>query len=144
MRRLFRWLKFNAVGIAGAGVQLWFLHTLLRASANYLAATAIAVEAAILHNFAWHQRYTWADRPCKDFQSVIVRLFRFHLSNGSISIIGNVLIMRLLAGQFGLPPIVSNFIAILICSLLNYFLGDRFVFRNAPDCATTEPGACRE
>lgn len=139
MKAVLRWVKFNAVGIAGAVVQLWFLHLLLRANANYLAATAIAVEAALLHNFAWHQRYTWADRPCDDLQAVIVRLLRFHLSNGTVSIIGNVLIMRLLAGELDLPPLVANFVAIVVCSVLNYYLGDRFVFRNARSCSTTEP-----
>ena len=129
MRSAIRWLKFNAVGIAGAVVQICFLRMLLRTDANYLAATAVAVEAAVLHNFAWHQRYTWADRPCDDLSAVVFRLIRFHLSNGAVSIVGNVLVMRWLSGSAGIPPLVANFIAILICSIVNYFLGDRFVFR---------------
>ncbi len=129
MKTLIRWLKFNAVGIAGVVVQMWFLHLFLRANVNYLAATALAVEAAVLHNFAWHQRYTWADRPCADLGCVIARLLRFHLSNGAVSIVGNVLLMRWLAGSLRIRPLVANFVAILICSLVNYFLGDRFVFR---------------
>lgn len=130
MKSLLRWLKFNAVGIAGAVVQIWFLHLLLRANVYYLPATALAVEAAVLHNFAWHQRYTWADRPCDDLSSVLSRLFRFHLSNGVVSIGGNMLLMRWLAGSLGIPPLVANFLAILVCSIVNYFLGDRFVFRD--------------
>ena len=29
---------------------------------NYLMATLVAVEAAILSNFVWHYRWTWRDR----------------------------------------------------------------------------------
>lgn len=129
MSSFFRWLKFNAVGVSGAVVQIWFLHLLLRSNVQYLAATVLAVEAAVLHNFAWHQRYTWADRPCDDLSSVLIRLLRFNLSNGIVSMGGNVLLMRWLAGELGIPPLAANFVAILICSIVNYLLGDRFVFR---------------
>lgn len=137
MKSLVRWLKFNGVGIAGAVVQIWFLHLLLRANVYYLAATALAVEAAVLHNFAWHQRYTWADRPCDDLPTVLSRLLRFHLSNGAVSVAGNVLLMRWLAGDLGMPPLAANFLAILVCSIVNYLLGDRFVFRGIPKNTAT-------
>jgi putative flippase GtrA len=29
---------------------------------HYLVATVIAVEMAVLHNFVWHEQFTWADR----------------------------------------------------------------------------------
>ena len=129
MRTLVRWLKFNAIGIAGVGVQLLFLHLLVRANVAYLAATALAVEAAVLHNFAWHQRYTWADRPTDELLDVMGRLIRFHLSNGTVSIVGNVLLMRWLVGGLHVPLMPANFAAIAGCSLINFVLGDRFVFR---------------
>ncbi len=130
MKTLLRWLKFNAIGIVGVGVQLLFLHLLVRANVAYLAATALAVEAAVLHNFAWHQRYTWADRPTDDLPAVIGRLIRFHLSNGTVSIVGNILVMRWLVGGLHVPLLPANVGAILVCSLINFVLGDRFVFRN--------------
>jgi putative flippase GtrA len=129
MKTLSRWLKFNAIGIAGAVLQLWVLHLFIRAGAEYLAATALAVEAAVLHNFAWHQRFTWADRPTDDLAAVTGRLIRFHLSNGTVSIVGNVLLMRWLVGDFRVNVTAANLIAILVCSLVNFHLGDRFVFR---------------
>jgi hypothetical protein len=47
-----RWVAFNAVGAAGIGLQLGALALLLHvAHLHYLAATALAVEAAVLHNF---------------------------------------------------------------------------------------------
>jgi len=60
---LIRWGKFNLVGAIGIFVQfaaLFFLKSV--AHFNYLAATALAVEIAVVHNFVWHERYTWADR----------------------------------------------------------------------------------
>ena len=39
---------------------LFLLKTVLHF--DYLFATAIAVEAAVVHNFVWHEQFTWADR----------------------------------------------------------------------------------
>jgi len=60
---LVRWCKFNLVGAAGIFVQFGVLF-LLKSGLhfNYLAATVLAVEAAVAHNFFWHERFTWADR----------------------------------------------------------------------------------
>jgi putative flippase GtrA len=63
MQLFTRWAAFNAVGLAGVAVQLACLALLVHAGSHYLAATALAVEAAVLHNFLWHQRWTWRDRP---------------------------------------------------------------------------------
>jgi putative flippase GtrA len=50
-----RWLKINFVGGLGIGVQLEALWLLVHwAQMHYMVATALAVEAAVLHNFAWH------------------------------------------------------------------------------------------
>jgi putative flippase GtrA len=65
--RLGRWLKFNFVGALGIGVQfavLFLLKSLLHF--DYLVATAIAVEAAVMHNFVWHEQFTWVDRAKPD------------------------------------------------------------------------------
>ena len=129
MSTTLRWLKFNAIGMAGAGLQLWVLHLLLKANVAYLAATGMAVGSAVLHNFAWHQRYTWADRRAEDSATVLERLFRFHVSNGAVSIGGNLLLMRVLAGELRWPAVAANAVAITACSLVNFVLGDRFVFR---------------
>ena len=55
-----RWLKFNLVGGIGIVVQLLALFVLKTAfGLNYLIATALAVEGAVIHNFLWHERFTW-------------------------------------------------------------------------------------
>jgi putative flippase GtrA len=54
-----RWAIFNGIGLLGVGVQLATLAVMInRLGMHYLAATAIAVEAAVLHNFFWQQRFT--------------------------------------------------------------------------------------
>ena len=115
-----RWLRFNAVGILGAGVQLAVLWMLLRWHIQYLVATAIAIEAALLHNYAWHRRWTWAGQPAS--------LWRFHISNGLVSLASNLLLMRLFTGIWGLPPMPSNLAAITLTSFLNFALASRWVF----------------
>ena len=58
-----RWLKFNLVGGMGIVVQLLLLVGLKTGlHLHYLAATALAVEIAVVHNFLWHERFTWAER----------------------------------------------------------------------------------
>ena len=91
---LIRWLKFNAVGAIGIAVQLAALALLKSClGMNYLLATALAVEAAVLHNFVWHERFTWADRPTTDR---FKRLLKFNLTAGLFSIAGNVAFTHLL------------------------------------------------
>jgi putative flippase GtrA len=121
-----RWWKFNTVGAMGIVVQLVAL-TLLKSGLhlNYLLATVSAVEAAVIHNFFWHERYTWADR---ESASRLIRFAKFNLGNGAISILGNVALMRLLVGVIGLNYVVANAVSITGCSLLNFVVSDRLVF----------------
>ena len=123
-----RWLKFSLVGGVGIGVQLAALAALTALGVNYLLATALAVEAALLHNFFAHQRFTWADRSDPAASGATKRLLRFHLGNGSLSLFGNLMMMRLFAGFLHLPVLVANFLAILICWLVNFLVSDRWVF----------------
>src|SRR5436190_12126219 len=125
---MLRFLRFNGVGLLGFILQIAVLAGLIRLGAHYLAATVVAVELAVLHNFAWHERWTWRDRPAVP-GSRARRLWRFHASNGLISLTGNLVLMRLLVGQLGLPPIAGNLLAVVLCSLLNFGASDRFVFR---------------
>jgi len=128
-KTLVRWLKFNAVGGLGIVVQLETLALLISvAKVNYLLATALAVEAAVLHNFTWHERFTWADRRAVTITDTALRLLRFNFSNGLISIAGNVLLMRLFAGHLHVPYLIANVLTIASCALLNFAVADRLVF----------------
>jgi putative flippase GtrA len=124
-----RWLKFNAVGAGGIVVQLGtlgILKSLLRV--EYLLATALAVEAAVIHNYLWHERFTWADRVNTNSW---LRFLKFNGTTGLFSIVGNVLLMRVLAGNAHLNYFVANILTIATCSILNFLVSDRFVFERS-------------
>lgn len=122
-----RFVKFNAVGAVGIAVQLAVLALLAHAARlNYMLATALAVEAAVLHNFMWHERFTWADRRGG---GVRWRLLRFNTSVGAVSIGGNLLLMRFFVGYARLPVVLANLLSIAGCGVLNYFVNDKWVFR---------------
>lgn len=123
-----RTTKFSVVGAMGIGVQLVALATLTRLKVNYLLATCLAVESAILHNFFWHQRFTWRDRATQREFERFGRLVRFHVSNGLISLFGNLVMMRLLVGRFGLPIMAANGVSIAVCCVANFMASDRWVF----------------
>jgi dolichol-phosphate mannosyltransferase len=124
-----RWLKFNLVGALGIGVQLAVLAALTRLGLWYLAATALAVEAAVVHNFLWHEHMTWRDRATPVLRHLLARFLRFQAANGLISLLGNLLVMRLLVGALHLPVLWANLGAIAACGLANFLAGDRFVWR---------------
>jgi putative flippase GtrA len=98
---------------------------------HYLWATAIAVQATVLHNFCWHERWTWHDRPSSSRRHVYRRLGHFQLTNGLISVAGNLVLMRVLAGTLHMDTLAANIVSILICSLANFCASEWLVFRRA-------------
>jgi putative flippase GtrA len=131
---LLRWCKFNFVGGIGIGVQfaaLFLVKSILHF--NYLAATVIAVEAAVVHNFVWHERFTWVDRTRVEglqpsWRRSLPRLVRFNLTNGAVSIIGNLALMRVMVGQGHMNYLLANGIAITLCSVANLLVSEMWVF----------------
>jgi len=120
------WLRFNAVGLVGLAVQLLVLVVLLRVGVHYLAATIVAVEAAVLQNFVWHERWTWSQRP--NMSGRLQRLWRFHALNGLVSIVGNLAAMPVLVGILELPPLPANLISVLLCSTVNFAAGYKLIW----------------
>ena len=127
MTMLLRCGRFTLVGAMGMVVQLAALALLNhRMPGHYLVASVAALELTLMHNFIWHIHYTWRDRqqdvPWMD------ALVRFHLSNGAVSIGGNLAVMWVLVHWAHVPVMVSNLIAIGCCSVANFGLGDRWAF----------------
>jgi len=114
------WLRFNAVGIGGAALQLASLWFLTHSGVHYLWATALSVELALLHNYFWHTRWTWKGRDAS--------ILRFHLANGLVSLLSNLVLMRIFTGWLEIPAVPANFLAITLTSIVNFVLGDRWVF----------------
>lgn len=125
-----RWLKFNLVGGIGIVVQLLILIALKTGlGLNYLVATALAVEGAVVHNFLWHERFTWIDRASCDLRKRSwPRFLKFNLTTGVLSIAGNLLLMKMLAGLGHMNYLAANGITIVACSVLNFLVSDTYVF----------------
>jgi putative flippase GtrA len=127
-----RLAKFNAVGVLGFCIQLsalWLFVVALRVSS--LVATALAVETAVVHNFVWHNFATWKDRRSGKWYDWLKRLFAFHLTNGAVSLAGNLFFAWLIVGRQPIWLLAANLFAIAVCSLINFVLSDRVVFRTA-------------
>jgi putative flippase GtrA len=142
--RLVRWCKFNVVGGIGIAVQfaaLFLLKSVLHL--NYLTSTAVAVEAAVVHNFVWHEQFTWADRTKSyrreldrmesgllepRWRRSLSRLLSFNLTNGAVSILGNLALMKAMVGRAHMNYLVANAIAITLCSLANFLVSETWVF----------------
>ena len=127
-----RTARFVSVGAGGFVVQLATLHALAAAGLPYPFATGLAVEAAILHNFFWHERWTWADRSGQAALTCsherVRRLIRFNGSTALVSIGGNVALMAVFVSWLHLPLIPANLLAVLTLSVLNFLSADRLVF----------------
>jgi putative flippase GtrA len=122
-----RWARFNAVGVMGFAVQLgclWALTHLLKI--HYVLATAVAVELTILHNFAWHARWTWMDRSAT--LGTLSRFTRFNLTNGVISIVANTVITLALVENWHVHYLAANTISVAVCAAANFLVSDLVVF----------------
>lgn len=132
-----RWLKFNLVGGIGIGVQLAVLALLKgRLHLDTVAATALAVEATVIHNYLWHGRFTWLERTAS---AGFVRFIKFNVSTGAVSMLGNVLFTKVLADLWHVPYLLANIIAIALCSIANFLVSDKLVFRSG-SVLEFEPG----
>lgn len=118
---------FGIVGAIGVVVQVALISLLTRvAGLPVWLATTIAVEATILHNFAWHERWTWADRAAGHPAGAPGRLVRFNaVALGTLAI--SVALTAWLVRAAHLPVEAANLAAVVVCSLLNYSAIERVV-----------------
>ena len=125
-----RWTRFMTIGLLGFLLQVGALATLTsRLHWTWLPSTIVAVELAVVHNFVWHARWTWRDRP----GNWPARFVRFQLANGAASISGNALLMALFVGLAGVPPVPANILSVATMSVVNFLTADRWVFPQRRD-----------
>jgi putative flippase GtrA len=129
-----RLAAFAAVGTGGFLLQIASIAVLTAAHWPYLAATLIGVELAVLHNFCWHERWTWRDRT-QSRGGVRVRLARYHAGTGAASLAGNAVLTALFVELAGLSPVAANVAAVAGLSLANFLVADRWVFPKRPAVA---------
>jgi putative flippase GtrA len=134
LKTLHRFIRYCTVGVVGVGVKIGVLAALIElARLDYMTATGIAVEIAILHSFLWHLFWTWRDRSFGSSCSTILsRLVRFHIANGAVGFAANLILMRFLVETLGLHYLPSNLAATGIAGLTNFLLSEFFVFVSIP------------
>jgi putative flippase GtrA len=126
-------VRFNVVAAIGVLVQLALLTLLTKVvGLSYLWASGLAVALTVLHNFVWHESFTFYKRlgGSRQFGSRAARFLKFNLLTGVISIGGNVLLIDSTMKRTHLPLAAANLLAIAICGVANYFANERLVFRH--------------
>ena len=123
-----RFARFAIAGAGGFVVQLVTLAALVQAHLHYAVATIIAVEAAIIVNFVFHEHWTWHDRRQG---GGFARLLRFNALTAVTSIAGSVMVTTFLVETVSMAPIVANAISVIVLGAINFVGSDRLVFRAA-------------
>lgn len=125
-----RWSVFTLVGCGGFVLQMATLSFLTRICGwHYVPATLLGIELAILHNFLGDMQWTWRDRPAPDAREAGARFLRYQLAR-SLVLAANLGLTALFVSTSGVPPEAANASAVVMLSLVNFFVGDRFVFTN--------------
>lgn len=122
-------LAFVAVASGGFMLQVAIvamLTRLLHAPAEF--ATGVGVELAVIHNFLWHERWTWGDRSSA-MTSRLRRFSSYQLATGLTSLAGNIVLVSTAVRAFGIDAAAANVVAVAIMSAANYLIADRWVFR---------------
>jgi putative flippase GtrA len=122
-----RFLLSGLIGFLFQVATLWVLISLT--SLHYAVATILAVEAAIVINFIFHERWTWRDRT-RD-TGAAGRLLRFNALTGITSILGGVAVTALLVETMGMNAIVANILSVVTLGVVNFVGADTLVFRAA-------------
>ena len=126
-RRCGRFVLTGLLGFVFQIAALWLLISLT--TMHYAVATVIAVEAAIVFNFVFHERWTWRDRTGP--QGAMGRLLRFNALTGVTSILGGVVVTAFLVETMGLNAIVANVASVILLGMINFLGADTMVFRGA-------------
>ncbi len=124
-----RFLRFTFVGVSGIIVNNAILYYAREHLFVPIAiASLVAIQIAIFNNFFWNRRFTWIDREMNGFQAIRTGLLKFTMVSWVAGGL-NWIILMLLTHYAGLYYILANLIAILMASILNYFLNDLWTFR---------------
>jgi putative flippase GtrA len=128
MRARQRWYRWSAVAAMGFAVQTAVLAALSAAvGLHYAAAMAIAVATAVLHNAAWHDAWTWADRPA-GLRTRLLRIAQLAGVTALVSVAGGVALTVLWVQLVGLPVMAANVLTVASLGVVNFVAADRGVF----------------
>jgi len=120
-------IPFSIVGLSGVFVNTGILYGLTEfLGIHYLYSSIIAIEISIITNFLLNNFWTWSHRKLKT--TFLSRLFKFNLVS-LISLTVNFTTLFLLTQYLGLWYVYSNLIGIFAALFINYFVNDRWTFK---------------
>jgi putative flippase GtrA len=116
------------VAVLGFAVQVILIELLAHNLAWPMTpSTVVAVEVAVLHNFFWHERWTWRHRTTGSNR--LQRLALFHATNGLTSIAGNVAFTEILLHTSTMNSLARSGVSVALTGVLNFIAADRLVFK---------------
>ncbi|MBN1981250.1 MAG: GtrA family protein [Chitinivibrionales bacterium] len=128
-RMIQRFIRFGIVGISGIFVNQGVLYCVTEfLKIDYKISSLIAIEIAILSNFALNSRWTWKDRQTGSIADTAVQLLKFNFSSIITAILFNWIILVVLTEYFSVQYMISNLIGIVIASAANFFLSNFWAF----------------
>ena len=120
--------KFSFVGLLGVAVNLGLLYLLgITLGFHRGLAWFLAVEGSILHNFAWHEWFTWSDRRRAGGFALIRDAVAFHLAVAGAALVNGLVFVAL--SLMGAPLLLAGGTGIAAGTVLNFIAADRWVFR---------------
>ena len=118
--------KFAVVGTSGVVINLGMLYAIVEGlGLNYMVAGVLAIEASILSNFYFNDRWTFHDVKTKPLKQ---RIYLFHLVSVGGMIINLAVLFTLTT--LGLWYIQAQFIGILIAFTWNFVVNRRKTWGN--------------
>jgi dolichol-phosphate mannosyltransferase len=87
----------------------------------------MAIELSILSNFLINHQWTWRNHA--EERSVWNKLLRYHVAVAGTAFFSNYVILIGLTEFMGIHYLQSNLIGILIGTVSNYLINDRWTFR---------------
>jgi putative flippase GtrA len=120
-------VKFSAVGASGYVVNLAVYTTLVKgAGVHYILAALLAFCVAVTNNFLWNRHWTFrATEGHMGFQAA--RFFTVSVA----AFLFAALVLELLVSVVGLPKLLSQAIAIVVATPLNFIGNKMWSFRIA-------------
>jgi dolichol-phosphate mannosyltransferase len=118
-----KFVKFCLVGLSGVLVDMSALFVLNDSrffGFGVIMSKFIAVELAIVNNFAWNDRWTFrsaAGRP----HSIMSRFFKFNLIC-SAGLVLSLSLLYILNRRLGINVYVANLVAIVFTTIVNFWL----------------------
>ncbi len=138
--KLKRIFVFGIVGGVGTVVNMVVLYLLtFKLGVFYLASSVIATETAILSNFLGNHFFTFRDRG--DPSPTYKKFLKFQAIS-IVTVIGTAFLLWLLTSNFGIDYLlVWNGIAIFVMFIVNYFLNNKFTWKELGDKSSGFIGA---